>query len=108
MSEGQFLMSWLPEQLDPEVLRQLTELANADAVEEMLAFCMAQRLLPEELPQNVDATMLRSHVAVAHATHIAISAYVSLPAPLHVTLFTASGQERTDPLLGWGLCLKHR
>lgn len=106
LSEGQFLMSWLPEQHEPEVLRQLTELASADAVEEMLAFCMAQRLLPEELPQNVDATMLRSHVAVAHAIHIAISAYVSLPAPLHVTLFTASGQERTDPLLGWGALLE--
>nr|WP_129451732.1 thioesterase domain-containing protein [Pseudomonas syringae] len=101
LSEGQFLMDWLPEQLDPEVFRQLTELAGTDAIDEMLALCMAHRLLPEELPQDVDATLLRSHLAVAHATHIAIGNYVSPPAPLTVTLFTASAEERDDPLLGW-------
>ncbi|MCF5281969.1 non-ribosomal peptide synthetase, partial [Pseudomonas syringae] len=101
LSEGQFLMDWLPEQLDSEVFRQLTELAGTDAIDEMLALCMAHRLLPEELPQDVDATLLRSHLAVAHATHIAIGNYVSPPAPLTVTLFTASAEERDDPLLGW-------
>ena len=94
-------MDWLPEQIDPELFRQLTELAGSDAIAEMLALCMAHRLLPEELPQDVDATLLRSHLAVAHATHIAIGAYVTPPAPLPVTLFTASAEERDDPLLGW-------
>nr|WP_235389287.1 condensation domain-containing protein [Pseudomonas syringae] len=106
LSEGQFLMSWLPEQFDPEVFRQLTELASTDAVDEMLALCIAHRLLPEELPQDVDATLLRSHLAVAYATNRAIDAYVSPPAPLSVTLFTASGQERNDPLLGWSELLE--
>jgi syringomycin synthetase protein SyrE len=72
----------------------------------MLALCIAHRLFPEELPQDVDATLLHSHLAVAYATNRAIDAYVSPPAPLSVTLFTASGQERNDPLLGWSELLE--
>ncbi|KIH84069.1 Long-chain-fatty-acid--CoA ligase [Pseudomonas batumici] len=106
LSEGQFLMAWLPEQVDPEVLRQLTGLAQENAIEPMLALCMEHDLLPEELPRDVDASLLRSHLAVAYGIRLAIGAYVSPPAPLKVTLFTASGQERSDPLLGWGALLE--
>jgi syringomycin synthetase protein SyrE len=105
-SEGQFLMSWLPEQFDADVFRQLNDLAQTDAIEAMLTLCMTHRLLPKELPQDIDASVLRSHLAVAYATDLAIDAYVSPPAPLTVTLFTASGQERNDPLLGWGALLE--
>ncbi|WP_248746007.1 non-ribosomal peptide synthetase [Pseudomonas sp. MWU12-2037] len=105
LSEGQFLMAWLPGQVDPDVRRQLTELAQEEAIEAMLALCMSHRLLPEELPQDVDAGLLRSHLAVAYATRLAVGAYVSPATPLKVTLFTASGQERSDPLLGWGALL---
>ncbi|WP_191488524.1 non-ribosomal peptide synthetase [Pseudomonas sp. FEN] len=105
LSEGQFLMAWLPEQVDPTLLRQLRELAREGAIEAMLTLCMAHRLLPEELPQDVDAGLLRSHLAVAYATRLAIGAYVSPPAPLKLSLFTASGQERNDPMLGWGALL---
>ncbi|WP_248796185.1 non-ribosomal peptide synthetase [Pseudomonas sp. MWU13-2105] len=105
LSEGQFLMAWLPEQVEPEVRRQLSELAQENAIEAMLALCMAYQLLPEELPRDVDAGLLRSHLTVAYATRLAVGAYVSPPAPLKVTLFTASGQERSDPLLGWSALL---
>jgi len=101
LSEGQFLMDWLSGPLDPEVRQRLNALAQADAIDAMLALCITHRLLPEELPQDVDASLLRGHLAVAYAIRQAISAYVSTPAPVTVTLFTASGQERKDPLLGW-------
>ncbi len=58
-------------------------------------------VFPQELPQDLDAGLMRSHLAVAYAIDIAIDAYVSPLDPLTVTLFTASGQERNDPLLGW-------
>ncbi|MBA1228906.1 amino acid adenylation domain-containing protein [Pseudomonas viridiflava] len=102
LSEGQFLMDWLSGPLDPEVRQRLNALAQADAIDAMLTLCITHRLLPEELPQDVDASLLRGHLAVAYAIRQAISAYVSTPAPVTVTLFTASGQERKDPLLGWG------
>jgi len=105
LSEGQFLMDWLPEQVDTEIHRQLTELARENAIEAMLRLCMEHQLLPEELPRDVDAGLLRGYLAVAYATRLAIGAYVSPPAPLKVALFTASGQERSDPLLGWGALL---
>nr|WP_274610402.1 condensation domain-containing protein [Pseudomonas sp. TH31] len=105
LSEGQFLMAWLPEQIDPEVFQQLTALAQDAAIETMLALCMSHRLLPEELPHDIDAGLLRSHLAVAYATRLAIGAYVSPPTSLKVSLFTASEQKRSDPTLGWGALL---
>ncbi|MTD20794.1 non-ribosomal peptide synthetase, partial [Pseudomonas sp. CCM 7891] len=106
LSEGQFLMAWLPEQIDPQVLQQLTALAQDAAIETMLALCMTHRLLPEELPHDIDAGLLRSHLGVAYATRQAIGAYVSPPISLKVSLFTASEQKRSDPTLGWGALLK--
>uniref|UniRef100_UPI00055F11C5 condensation domain-containing protein n=1 Tax=Pseudomonas asplenii TaxID=53407 RepID=UPI00055F11C5 len=106
LSEAQFLMAWLPAQVEPRVHRQLTALAQDNAIEAMLALCMAERLLPEELPRDVDAGLLRGHLAVAYAIRLAIGAYVSPPSTLRVSLFTASGQQRNDPLLGWGSLLE--
>ncbi|MCG6574706.1 non-ribosomal peptide synthetase, partial [Pseudomonas sp. AF32] len=108
VSEAQFLMAWLPEQIDPELSRQLTEMARDSAIEAMLALCTAHRLLPEELPHDIDAGLLRTHLAVAYATRQAIGAYVSPPSPLKVSLFTASEQQRSDPTLGWRALLQDR
>ncbi|WP_416768990.1 amino acid adenylation domain-containing protein [Pseudomonas sp. RHF3.3-3] len=106
LSEAQFLMAWLPTQVEPQVRQQLAALAQENAIEAMLALCMTHRLLPQELPQDVDADLLRSHLAVAYAIRLAIGAYVSPASSLKVSLFTASGQERNDPLLGWGALLE--
>ncbi|MCE6977055.1 non-ribosomal peptide synthetase, partial [Pseudomonas frederiksbergensis] len=106
VSEAQFLMAWLPEQIDDEVFRQLTALAQNADIEAMLALCIANRLLPEELPHDIDARLLRSHLGVAYAIRLAIGTYVSPPTSLKVSLFTASEQKRSDPTLGWGALLK--
>ncbi len=106
VSEAHFLMDWLPRQIDPQVQRQLAGLAQENAIEAMLALCVAQQLLPLELPQDIDADLLRGHLAVAYATHLAIGAYVSPASSLKVSLFTANGEERNDPLLGWGMLLE--
>lgn len=108
ISEAQFLMAWLPEGIDPDLLQQLTALAEHAAIEAMLALCMTHRLLPEELPDDIDAALLRTHLGVAYATRLAIGAYVSPPSPLKVSLFTASEQERSDPTLGWRGLLQDR
>ncbi|WP_038436646.1 non-ribosomal peptide synthetase [Pseudomonas brassicacearum] len=101
LSEAQFLMAWLPERIDPELFQQLTTLAEHSDIEAMLTLCMTHRLLPEELPHDIDGALLRTHLGVAYATRLAIGAYVSPPSPLKVSLFTASEQQRNDPTLGW-------
>ncbi|UVL81813.1 amino acid adenylation domain-containing protein [Pseudomonas sp. B21-028] len=101
LSEAQFLMAWLPEQIAPDLLGQLTELAQHSAIDAMLTLCITHRLLPEELPHDIDAALLRTHLGVAYAMRQAIGAYVSPPSPLEVSLFTASEQQRNDPTLGW-------
>ncbi|UZE84263.1 non-ribosomal peptide synthetase [Pseudomonas viciae] len=101
ISEAQFLMAWLPEQIDPGLMRQLTTLAEHSDIDAMLALCITQRLLPEELPHDIDAALLRTHLEVAYRMRQAIGAYVSPPSPLKVSLFTASEQQRSDPTLGW-------
>ncbi|WP_207268115.1 non-ribosomal peptide synthetase [Pseudomonas sp. FW305-28] len=106
ISEAQFLMAWLPEGIDPDLLRQLTALAEDSAIEAMLTLCMTHRLLPEELPDDIDAALLRTHLGVAYATRLAIGSYVSPPSPLTVSLFTAKDQQRSDPTLGWRALLQ--
>jgi syringomycin synthetase protein SyrE len=101
LSEAQFLMAWLPEQIAPDLLGQLSELAQHSAIDAMLTLCISHRLLPEELPHDIDAALLRTHLGVAYAMRQAIGAYVSPPSPLEVSLFTASEQHRDDPTLGW-------
>ncbi len=101
ISEAQFLMAWLPEQIDPGLMRQLTALAEHSDIDAMLALCITHRLLPEELPHDIDAALLRTHLEVAYRMRQAIGAYVSPSSPLKVSLFTASEQRRSDPTLGW-------
>ncbi|WP_339492983.1 condensation domain-containing protein, partial [Pseudomonas sp. EA_15y_Pfl2_R67] len=101
ISEAQFLMAWLPQQVDPDLLRQLTMLAEHSDIDAMLALCTSNRLLPEELPNDIDAALLRTHLEVAYRMRLAIGAYVSPPSALKVSLFTASEQQRSDPTLGW-------
>ncbi|MBO1537085.1 non-ribosomal peptide synthetase [Pseudomonas sp. OA65] len=101
ISEAQFLMAWLPEQIDPGLLRQLNVLAEHSDIDAMLTLCISHRLLPEELPHDIDAALLRTHLQVAYRMRLAIGAYVSPPSPLKVSLFTASEQQRSDPTLGW-------
>ncbi|MFJ7794116.1 amino acid adenylation domain-containing protein [Pseudomonas sp. NPDC096950] len=101
LTEAQFLMSWLPEDMDAALFDQLSPLVANGEIEPMLARCTTHGLLPEELSQGIDAGMLRTHLAVAYATRLAVAAYVSPELPVTVSLFTATQQERSDPTLGW-------
>ncbi|HLD64799.1 MAG TPA: condensation domain-containing protein, partial [Pseudomonas sp.] len=108
LDEAQFLLSWLPERIEPALRARLEELAAQGAIEPMLTLCQEQGLLPEELNQDIEASQLRRHLGVAYATRLAIGAYVSPPLAVSIALFTAIDQPRSDPTLGWHALLDGR
>ncbi len=101
ISETQFLLEWLPERIAPSIRSELDAHAAANRIEQMLALCLANDLLPQELSKDIDAQSLRTHLKVAHAIRQAVDAYVSPVTAVNVSLFTARDQERVDAALGW-------
>ncbi|OUM08469.1 non-ribosomal peptide synthetase [Pseudomonas syringae] len=101
LSEAQFLLEWLPDALAPDLKASLETLAADNRIESMLDVCLANRLLPQELGQDLDSMTLRTHLKVAYAIRQAVDAYVSPVTPVTVSLFTAKDQPRNEATLGW-------
>ncbi|MDD5275159.1 MAG: amino acid adenylation domain-containing protein [Methylovulum sp.] len=83
----------------PEILQTLKTQAACGDFDAMLAYCQAAGLIP----QGIDKTLVRRHLAVFHATDRALKTYSPAPVSAPLTLFTATeGLVSGGASHGWG------
>ncbi|HET7863544.1 MAG TPA: condensation domain-containing protein, partial [Burkholderiaceae bacterium] len=107
-SEAEFLLSWLPGDTPPEAMARLRALGESGSIAAMLALCQAEALVPRELPRDLDAHLLRRHLAVAYAIGRIVGGRATRAIPGDVWLFSAEDEPRADPSLGWARLLGAR
>jgi amino acid adenylation domain-containing protein len=90
-------LAWLPDGLAPAVQQAL----RAHAADGDSAALLAAAQQAGVLPGDVSTSVLRRHLAVRHAIAYALQHYDRPTMQLPVTLFAASGEQRSDRSLGW-------
>ncbi|MDQ1835476.1 thioesterase domain-containing protein, partial [Massilia scottii] len=95
------LQALLPQEAN-EALR--TELAWHARVRDFDAM-VAQLSRHGYVYKNVDSVLIRRHLALRHALRGALLGYSAAVAHVPVVLFSATGEGRADPSIGWGALL---
>jgi thioesterase domain-containing protein len=103
MKEVDLLNSWVSSAISAPQRAELAAVGAGVSVESLLQHCQRIGLLPD-----IDAEVLRRHVAVRIATKKALLDYEPLALPLRVNLFVATEPKRLDGALGWAHLLPER
>ncbi|RMU91316.1 thioesterase domain-containing protein, partial [Pseudomonas coronafaciens] len=72
--------------------------AAARDFEALLAYTQVQGLLPE----GIDSDLAKRYLALIHSIGLALYRYVPPALPTRLTLFSATGESRSDISIGWG------
>ncbi|WUR12334.1 non-ribosomal peptide synthetase [[Empedobacter] haloabium] len=91
------LLGYLPPRLPAEVSGEVRLLAQSRDFDALLARMHAH----DFIPKGVDGGILQRHLALRHALAVALYRYQPQRLPIGVTLFSASGESRVDPTIGW-------
>jgi amino acid adenylation domain-containing protein len=83
--------------MSAEAIDELRRLADANALDAMLARCKAAGAIAPD----IDIDLLRRHLRLRHATKQALLTYMPPPLSVCVNLFTADERGRSVPALGW-------
>ncbi|QHE95541.1 amino acid adenylation domain-containing protein [Pseudomonas cannabina pv. alisalensis] len=76
----------------------VSHLAAARDFEALLAYTQVQGLLPE----GIDSDLAKRYLALIHSIGLALYRYVPPALPTRLTLFSATGESRSDISIGWG------
>jgi amino acid adenylation domain-containing protein len=102
-TEAQFFASFARDQFGDELADQLTAYVGRDDIDAMLDLCRRHGAIDAA----INSATLRRHLAVRHAIALALGRYRPQPIAVPLAVYTAAGENRPDPRLGWDAIAEH-